>query len=95
MGGLAKSMINLMATDRSLTELFSIELALERNIVASEDILFTLLFAKKVREAALRVIHGFRWASQVLIWRTVALIGYLVERRDGSALVKGLHHNCR
>ena len=53
MGGLAKSMIYLMATDRSLTELFSIELALESNIVASKDILFTLLFAEKVREAAL------------------------------------------
>lgn len=53
MSGLAKSMVNLMATNRSLTELFSIKLALERNIVASEDILFTLLFAEKVREAAL------------------------------------------
>ena len=95
MSGLAKSMVNLMATNRSLTELFSIKLALERNIVASEDILLTLLFAEKVREAALRVIHGLRRASQVLIWRTVALVSYLVEGRDGSALVKGLHHNCR
>ena len=79
MGGLAKSMVNLMATDRSLTELFSIKLALERNIVASEDILFTLLSAEKIREAALRVVHGFRRASQVLIGCTVALISYLVE----------------
>ena len=79
MRGLAKGMVYLMATNWSLTELFSIKLSLERNIVASEDILFTLLSAEKIREAALRVVHGFRRASQVLIGCTVALISYLVE----------------
>ena len=53
MRGLAKSMVYLMATNRSLTELFLIELALECNIVASENILLTLLSAEKVCKALL------------------------------------------
>ena len=88
-------MIYLMATNRSLAELFSINLALESNIVASEDILFTLLFAEKVREAARRVIHGLGWTSQVLIWCTVALVSYLVEGRDRATVIHGLHHRGR
>ena len=51
--GLTEGVVNLMPTNRSLTELFLIELALECNIVASENILLTLLSTEKVCKALL------------------------------------------